>query len=136
MSGKYDTKAIAVDSISKNDICHFGIVHTECAHVVLEPTYFDVSTTRTSSNEQVRLTLSSAITILILCQKDYAASVFAVLKRFGYDIENLNGPKVHSLYNVMTMEKNVHDWFDRLEMWFEATVRATCTNLRILTKPS
>jgi len=62
-------------------------------------------------------------TILIPCQKDYAASVLAVLKRFGYDIENLNGPKVHSLYNVMTMEKNVHDWFDRLEMWFEATVR-------------
>ena len=72
------------------------------------------------------LNISAATTVLILCQKDYAASVLAVLKRFGYDIDNLNGPKVHSLYNVMTMEKNVHDWFDRLEMWFEATVRATC----------
>jgi hypothetical protein len=27
-----------------------------------------------------------------------------------------------SLYNVMTMQKDVHDWFDRLDMWFE-TVR-------------
>jgi hypothetical protein len=72
------------------------------------------------------LHISAATAILIRCQKDYAASVLAVLKRFGYDIENLNGPKVHSLYNVMTMEKNVHDWFDRLEMWFEATVRAIC----------
>lgn len=126
-------KAIAVDSISKDDIVRFALVYTECAHVVPESTHFDVLTTRASSNEKVRLTLSSAITILILCKKDYAASVLAVLKRFGYDIENLNGPKVHSLYNVMTMEKNVHDYFDRLEIWFEATVRATCTNLRILT---
>lgn len=114
VSGKYDTKAIAVDSISKNDIRQFGIVHTECAHVVPESTYFDVSTTRTSSNEK----------------KDYAASVLAVLKRFGYDIENLNGPKVHSLYNVMTMEKNVHDWFDRLEMWFEATNVTNCYRVK------
>ena len=126
-------KAIAVDSISKDDIVRFALVYTECAHVVPESTHFDVLATRASSNEKVRLTLSSAITILILCKKDYAASVLAVLKRFGYDIENLNGLKVHSLYNVMTMEKNVHDYFDRLEIWFEATVRATCTNLRILT---
>ncbi|KAF8239177.1 hypothetical protein L208DRAFT_119564 [Tricholoma matsutake] len=96
-----------------NDIRQFGIVHTECAHVVPESTYFDVSTTRTSSNE-----------------KDYAASVLAVLKRFGFDIENLNGPKVHSLYNVMTMQKDVHDWFDRLEMWFEATNVTNCYRVK------
>jgi hypothetical protein len=48
--------------------------------------------------------------------------VLAVLKRFGYDVESINGEKVHSLYNVMTMERNVHDMFDRLELWFEETV--------------
>ncbi|KAG9316159.1 hypothetical protein JVU11DRAFT_3842 [Chiua virens] len=46
------------------------------------------------------------------------------MQRFGYDVEKVNGAKVHSLYNVMTMEKNVYDWFDRLEMWFESTVRS------------
>jgi hypothetical protein len=55
--------------------------------------------------------------------------VLAVLKRFGYDVENLNGSKVHSLYNVLTMEKNVHDWFDRLEMWFERTVSVSISIL-------
>jgi hypothetical protein len=59
---------------------------------------------------------------LILAQKDYAASVLAVLKRFGYNVENLNGPGVHSLYNVMTLQKDVRDWLDRLEVWFEKTV--------------
>ena len=48
--------------------------------------------------------------------------MLAVLKRFGYNVDNLNGEKVHSLFNVMTMEHNVHDNFDRLELWFEKTV--------------
>jgi len=64
---------------------------------------------------------------LSLLQKAYSASVLAVLKHFGYDVESLNGPEVHSLFNVMTMEKNVHDWFDRLHLWFEATVSVTGT---------
>jgi hypothetical protein len=58
---------------------------------------------------------------LILAQ-DYAASVLDVLYRFGYNVENLNGPGVHSLYNVMTLEKDVHERFGRLQVWFEKTV--------------
>lgn len=54
--------------------------------------------------------------------------MLAVLQCFGYDAEKVNGPKVHSLYNVMTMGKDVHDWFDRLEMWFESTVGAAVIN--------
>jgi HNH endonuclease len=46
----------------------------------------------------------------------------AVLKQFGYNVDNLNGEKVHSLFNVMTMEHNAHDLFDRLDLWFEKTV--------------
>ncbi len=64
---------------------------------------------------------------LILVQEDYSAAVLAVLKHFGYAVEKLNGDKVHSLFNVMTMQKDVHDWFDSLDMWFEATVSAICT---------
>ena len=59
---------------------------------------------------------------LTFTQKDYSAPVLTVLKPFGYSVENINGPKVHSLFNVMTMSKDVHDWFDQLDMWFEATV--------------
>lgn len=51
--------------------------------------------------------------------------MLAVLKRFGYDVERLNGQEVHSLPNVMTMQKDVHDYFDRLDMWFENTVSVT-----------
>jgi hypothetical protein len=48
--------------------------------------------------------------------------VLAVLQQFGYDIKNTNGNKVHSLYNVMTMELNSHILFNCLELWFEETV--------------
>jgi len=64
---------------------------------------------------------------LSLPQKAYSASVLAVLKRFGYDVETLNGPKVHSLFNVMTMQKDAHEWIGRLYLWFEATVSVTGT---------
>jgi len=46
--------------------------------------------------------------------------VWAVLDRFGYKIfDELNGPGIHRLQNVLTMDKNVHTYFDRLKVWFE-----------------
>jgi len=48
--------------------------------------------------------------------------ILPVLKSFGYDAEALNGTKVHSLWNVMTMAADPHDFFDRLELWFEPKV--------------
>ncbi|KAF8437264.1 hypothetical protein L210DRAFT_3406198, partial [Boletus edulis BED1] len=69
-------------------------VNTRCAHIFPEATYFGF---------------------------DYSASVLAVLKRFGYDIGSFNGENVHCLTNVISMEFNVHEAFDRLKLYFEAT---------------
>jgi hypothetical protein len=52
----------------------------------------------------------------------YSASFLVVLKRFRYDAEKLDGEKVHPLFNVMTMQRDVYYWFNRLGLWFEATV--------------
>jgi hypothetical protein len=53
--------------------------------------------------------------------------MWAVMARFGYTTlpEDLNGPKVHRLENVMTLTGPFHHCFDRLEVWFVATVRPT-----------
>lgn len=48
--------------------------------------------------------------------------MLAVMASFGFDVEKLNGPKIHSLQNVMTLECDMHDAFDRLALWFESTV--------------
>ncbi|KAK2461245.1 hypothetical protein APHAL10511_006772 [Amanita phalloides] len=117
VTGKYDVIAEKESLVDVNVILAAGgSVHTELAHILPESTYFNVSGTRTSSPEK----------------KDYAASVLAVLQRFGYDVEKVNGPKVHSLYNVMTMQKDVHDWFDRLEMWFESTGVENCYRVQTI----
>ncbi|KAF8447183.1 hypothetical protein L210DRAFT_3641146 [Boletus edulis BED1] len=81
-----------------------AVVHTRCAHIIPESTYFGV---QPKSKENNKL--------------DYSASLLAVLKRFGYDIDSLNGKNVHSLTNVISMTSDVHEAFDRLELYFEAT---------------
>ncbi len=43
----------------------------------------------------------------------------AVLKPFGYTIEQLSGTKDHSLSNIITIQSDVHEWPTRLEIWFE-----------------
>jgi len=63
------------------------------------------------------------------------ASVLAVLKRFGYNVDNLNGEKVHSLFNVVTMEKDAQDNVNRLEIWFEKTLPQLLQTTRYLMRP-
>ncbi|KAF8883806.1 hypothetical protein BD779DRAFT_1394074, partial [Infundibulicybe gibba] len=47
----------------------------------------------------------------------------SVLKSFGYTriFNDLEGSNVHSLKNVITMSTYMHDMFDTLALWFEAT---------------
>ncbi|KAJ3914538.1 hypothetical protein F5877DRAFT_50287 [Lentinula edodes] len=82
------------------DIQQIGATAINCAYIIPASTYFKLS------NET---------------EKDYAASVLAVLARFGYNVDTLDGPKIHSLFNVMTLVTVVHDYFDQLKLWFEAT---------------
>jgi len=95
-------------SVPMDTLPRFAI-HTECAHIIPEATFFSVDP-KTEQNSKL----------------DYSASILAVLSRFCYDISSFNGAKVHSLTNVMTMEKNIHDAFDQLECYLEATDEKDC----------
>ncbi|KAJ3831661.1 hypothetical protein F5878DRAFT_549262, partial [Lentinula raphanica] len=44
----------------------------------------------------------------------------------GYDMDKINGNKVLSLFNVMTMESNMHDWFNHLTVYFETMDGMDC----------
>ncbi|KAF8274683.1 hypothetical protein EI94DRAFT_1712881 [Lactarius quietus] len=63
-------------------------------------------------------------------KRDCPAPVLAILKQFRNDVDNLNGKSVHSLFNTMTMEKNAHDVFNHLELWFEKTDTVNHYNVR------
>ena len=76
----------------------------------------------------MRLTSRSFITpIADFCfpERKYAASVWTVMRNFGYkDLPaKLNGTGIHSLDNVMTLDYTVHTLFDNLQLWFEGIVR-------------
>ncbi|KAH9829561.1 uncharacterized protein C8Q71DRAFT_691789, partial [Rhodofomes roseus] len=49
------------------------------------------------------------------------ASVHAILDGFGgvSSIEELNGPKVHRLENILILGSFYHDAFDQLQLWLE-----------------
>ncbi|KAL0959553.1 hypothetical protein HGRIS_011267 [Hohenbuehelia grisea] len=107
VSGRYDALANTVLKLPLEILLEYGsAVNTECAHIVPASTYFDVNTGESTHDTSKR---------------DYAASVLAVLKCSGYDIEKLKGANVHSLFNVMTLEYDVHYRFDKLQLWLEAT---------------
>ncbi|KAF4568099.1 hypothetical protein EYR36_010107 [Pleurotus pulmonarius] len=42
-------------------------------------------------------------------------------QRANQQVEPFNGVGVHSLVNIMTLARSVHDLFDRLQLWLEAT---------------
>jgi len=76
---------------------------TQCAHIFAESTNSGIAP-------------GSAI-------RDYAATMWAVMQRFGYESlpDELNGSKVHRLENVMTLIAALHTEFDQLGIWFVAT---------------
>ncbi|RDB20369.1 hypothetical protein Hypma_012576 [Hypsizygus marmoreus] len=117
ISGKYDALARKALDLPLEEILKFGpAVYTECAHIVPASTYFNVNTANSNTDPN---------------KKDYAASVLAVLKCFGYDVDKLNGANVHSLFNVMTLEKNTHDLFDQLRLWLDATDTPNCYRVQV-----
>ncbi|KAK0457937.1 uncharacterized protein EV420DRAFT_1683095 [Desarmillaria tabescens] len=87
VTGNYHHDTLSQVSASANEIREAGVVYTQCAHIALESTYFNLSDLDSSNEEP-----------------DYAALV-----------------KVHPLYNVMTMQSDIHEWFTRLEIRFEKT---------------
>ncbi|XP_006458875.1 hypothetical protein AGABI2DRAFT_115848 [Agaricus bisporus var. bisporus H97] len=88
------------------------VAYTECAHIIPAAMFLSVKPTDSEDKSPKAGCLGF---------RDYSASILAVLKQFHSDISSFNKEKMHSLMNVITMEKNIHDVFERLELYFEAT---------------
>ncbi|KAI0034999.1 hypothetical protein K488DRAFT_44190, partial [Vararia minispora EC-137] len=87
---------------------------THCAHI------FPESVNQNSKNED---------------KHDYAGHVWTIIQRFGCGElrDELAGDKMHSLKNIMTLESNIHDAFDSLELWLESTASPSREALCIAT---
>ena len=59
-----------------------------------------------------------------IAQSDYPASILTVMRQFGLGrlvdaVTAANG--VHEIWNILSLEKNLHSKFDDLDLWFEGT---------------
>ncbi|TFK53841.1 hypothetical protein OE88DRAFT_1656216 [Heliocybe sulcata] len=118
ISGRYDPLAMERLDVPVDEFFKFGpAASTECAHIVPASTYFHVKTDNLDQDPN---------------KENYAASVLAVLMRFGYNVDKLNNTNVHSLSNVMTLEKSTHDFFDQLRLWLEPTDTPNCYRVQAL----
>ncbi|KAH8828744.1 hypothetical protein DL96DRAFT_1595475 [Flagelloscypha sp. PMI_526] len=120
VTGRYDVNA--PNLTEEVAIAAGGAVHTLCAHIVPE-----LESTNLKVEVKDRDEFSDEQTV---DKRDYSAKVLAVLNHFGYRPSELSGPKLHSLFNVITLEHNMYDLFDRMEMWFERTDTPHCYKIR------
>ncbi|EAU81019.1 hypothetical protein CC1G_13484 [Coprinopsis cinerea okayama7 len=57
-------------------------------------------------------------------KSNWSASVSTILEKFGYTciLDELQGPNVHRLENVMTLDPNIQGAFHMLRLWFAPSV--------------
>ncbi|KXN80870.1 hypothetical protein AN958_07071 [Leucoagaricus sp. SymC.cos] len=98
ISGKVDSSSI--ESGLASEVPGVPMTVARAAHI------FDRSTNQDLNNDYKR---------------NYAASVHAVLERFGgfKSVDELTGEKIHSLKNILTLSSDIHEWFDQLKIWLE-----------------
>ncbi|KAJ3576720.1 hypothetical protein NP233_g232 [Leucocoprinus birnbaumii] len=96
-----------------NELDPTHIAFLECAHIIPGATCFYVK-------DKPRGISSDAI--------------LTVLKLFSCDISSFNGEMVRSLVNVITMTKDMHKFFDRLKLYFEATSTANRYEVKYYTR--
>ena len=90
----------------------------DCPHLFSRPS------PKIGLKQQSALPLAGTEPKTPIIQTDYATSAMAILSHFGLgsivdELLPTNG--VHDIGNLLSLEINVHDRFDNLELWFEAT---------------
>ncbi|KZP22999.1 hypothetical protein FIBSPDRAFT_823867 [Athelia psychrophila] len=88
---------------------------THCAHVFPESTNHNINGESEGDHKH-----------------QHASAVWTIMERFGQvlGVDELNGPQIHRLENVMTMDVSFHQWFDSLVIWLEATQTINQYNAR------
>ncbi|TFK32193.1 hypothetical protein BDQ12DRAFT_692868 [Crucibulum laeve] len=107
VTGKYDWPTVSgnreLQEVFRSDP-DAKMAFTQCAHIFTE-----------SSN----LSIAPGTD-----KRSYAAAMWAAMDRFDHKIllpTELNGSGIHRLPNVMTMEADFHNFFDRFYVWFVPT---------------
>ncbi|KAG8965648.1 hypothetical protein FRC03_000343 [Tulasnella sp. 419] len=107
ISGKFDSASyIQLPSVQAAFEADDGseFASTKAAHIIPEPISSRISWVHKGSDK-----------------RHYASSIWAVLDGCDSLSEELSGPGIHRLENIMTMDLSMHDWFSSLQIWLETT---------------
>jgi len=132
ISGRYDIPSVKGNEEMKKELNEEVLFcTTQCAHIFPESTNANISGNEQANKVCFHLTYKSFY--LSPGQLHYAASVWAVLDRFGYKkpFHELNGDKIHRLENVFTLSYDVHILFDALQLWLEPVEGAAVSNFHL-----
>lgn len=100
-------------------------VHLQFAHII---------SNSTNANLDDEGKVGRSVSFMLVCtltnayfKRKWASSAWALLQRFStvrLIEDDLNGRGIHRPGNAIMLQQDVHDCFDRLELWFEAIVSA------------
>jgi len=129
VTGKFDSASIAKSGELSEECDNQGAGETEiqACHIFNESTMQGIVGEDAVENK-VRGTIVSQVphvsaTHTYLWDK-HAANAMAILKNFGLESladELLVADGVHNLGNLLSLSPEMHIFFDRLTLWFEAT---------------
>ncbi|KAK7435226.1 hypothetical protein VKT23_019795 [Stygiomarasmius scandens] len=103
VTGQYDFLVMKMSGIEEDEILRMGgLLFTTCAQILPDSSCF--------GDHIGNVSVQSA---------DYTTAVWKVLREFGYNPQDLTSSGAHNLCNVMTMTREVYEFFSRLEIWFE-----------------
>lgn len=95
---------------------------TECVHIFAE----SMSVGTEDERKVPTFLCLPGLPLVYSTLEVYTEKAWTIIRKFGYeDVYNeLGGPSgvFHRLENVMTLTSTLHVLFDKLKLWFEATV--------------
>jgi len=71
-----------------------------------------------------------------LPQTHNAAGVVPTLLLFGLEelaIDLQIKDRIHETWNLLSLSSQIHEWFDRLELWFEELPDVVCHSVKLTT---
>lgn len=122
ISGSFDTRSLLRSQELKGELreAKGRFAATKCAHIIPESIHVQLST----HPDNVIHYFNGHCSSNIGRQRENTTAVWGIFDTFGYKphLDELNGLNIHRLENVITLDPNVHDLFNRLSLWLVPTV--------------
>ena len=128
LSGMFDGESV-LHCADLKAMAHTMWVDVQTSHILNDSTMQDIDPVGIRENSTVNNARSQSLPLSprlysTIIRTHYATGAMAMLEQFGFS--NLTeafkqSGGVHQVWNLLSLEYNLHSKFNRLELWFEST---------------